>query len=167
MTRIRRNERGAELVEFSIIAPVFFGILGVAMFMAHIYEVRSDLQRAAERTAIFGASQCDIRGAYPAGHACKTGAAHPNDADMRAYASSQFGQKATFGPPGPGGCVQSGAPVACVTYTPDPPAGPVPNHRMRVHLFYTYDTPLSGFMKALGLHDNLVEMEARGEATVE
>jgi hypothetical protein len=163
----RHNQRGAALVEFSVVAPVFFGILGLAMYFAHIYEVRSDLQRAAERTAIFGAAQCDIRGAYPAGSACKTGAAHPSDDDMRAYLSNQFGQKATFGAPGGGGCTHTGAPVMCVTYSPNPPAGPVPNHRMRVHAFYTYDTPFAPFLKLLGLHDNLVQMEARGEATVE
>ena len=166
MRRVRRNDRGAAIVEFAIFAPLFFGILGLAMFLAHIYEVRSDLQRTAERTAIFGASQCDIRGAYPVGSACRAGAAHPSDADMRAYAAGQFSQTTTFKDPS-GGCSTANAPVMCVTYTPDPPAGPVPNHRMRVHLFYKYDTPLAPFMRLLGLGDNLVEMEARGEATVE
>ena len=164
---ITRSDRGAALVEFSIMAPVFFGILGLALFMAHIYEVRSDLQRSAERTAIFGASQCDFRGSYPAGSGCATGAARPSEADMRGYASQQFGQKVTFAGPGGGGCVAGATPVMCVSYTPNPPAGPVPNHRMRVQLLYQYDTPLAPFMKLIGLHDNLIEMDGRGEATVE
>lgn len=166
--RLARNQRGAALVEFSIIAPVFFGILGLAMFMAHIYEVRSDLQRTAERTAIFGASQCDFRGSYPAGSGCATGATYPSEADMLAYAGKEFsgGGKVTFASAA-GTCAHGATPVMCTTYDPSPPAGPVPNHRMRVQLLYEYDTPLAPFMRLIGLDDNLVEMTGRGEATVE
>ena len=167
MRRRLHNERGAAIVEFSILAPVFFGILGLAMYMAHIYEVRSDLQRSAQRTAIFGASMCDYRGSYPAGTGCGSGAAHPTEADMQLYASKEFGQKVSFGSPTPGTCDHNSGPVMCVTYDPNPPAGPVPNHRMRVRLMYRYDTPLAPFMKLIGLEDNLIYMDGRGEATVE
>lgn len=167
MRRFARNERGANLVEFSILAPVFFGILGLALFLAHVYEVRSDLQRAAERTAIFGASQCDYRGAYPAGTGCGSGAAHPTEADMRIFANKEFGQNVTFNAPAPGTCDHGAGPVLCVSYDPAPPAGPVPNHRMRVRLMYEYDTPLAPFMRLIGLGNSLVRMDGRGEATVE
>ena len=176
----RRSERGAAIVEFVVIAPVLFGVIGLALFLAHIYEVQSDVQHTAERTAVYGASKCDPRGRYadpksgtpwPWAAACRSGADHPSHDDMAAYASSRLGQKATFDVASDAAaCKHANAPVMCVIYGPPLGEGvtaPVPNHRMRVRLLFTYDTPLAPFMRLIGLQDNLVEMDGRGEATVE
>jgi hypothetical protein len=166
VTRLRRNQRGSSIVEFGILAPVFFGVVGLAMFTAHIYEVRSDLERAAQRTAVYGAVRCDPRGSYGAGSGCvPSGNGHHNDSEMLTYAKTQFDN---------GDFVDSsscsladGDAVYCRTYSPDPPSGPVANQRVTVRLKYRYDTPAAPFLRLLGLGSTLVDLDGRGEATVE
>ena len=43
-----RGTRGASVVEFALMVPVLMGAVAVALFAAHIYEVKSDLQRIAQ-----------------------------------------------------------------------------------------------------------------------
>lgn len=169
MTRLfsghRRDQRGASAVEMALLAPVLFGCIGLALFAAHIYEVKSDLQRAAQRTARYSAVRCDYRGNYPAGSGCATGD-HPSAAEVVAYANSEF--DATFVETTTDPCDLGGQPaVLCRTFDPGTPAGPVPNQRVRVVLRYEHHTPLAPFLRAIGVGDALVELEGRGEATVE
>jgi len=70
--RVRRTRasRGAALIELAFVMPVVVGVFGLGFFAAHVYEVRSDLQRTAQRTAEYAASRCDPLAAYSATSGC-------------------------------------------------------------------------------------------------
>lgn len=161
MSRLRRrDQRGASLVEFALVAPVFFGVLGLALFAAHIYEVQSDLQRAAQRTATHGSVKCDYRGTV-----CPSG--YRSEAQLLAYAKEEFNQT-EFVVGDPADCTLGDRQaVMCTSFDPNPPAGPRANQRMRVQLLYRYETPLAPFLRLIGAGNALVDLEGRGEATVE
>ena len=50
--------------------PVVVGVFGLGFFAAHVYEVRSDLQRTAQRTAEYAASRCDPLAVYATTSGC-------------------------------------------------------------------------------------------------
>lgn len=165
LIRRQRDEHGASAVELSLLAPVFFGCIGLGLFAAHVYEVKSDLQHAAQRTARFGAIRCDYRGDYPPGSGCETGD-HRSAAELIEYANQQF--DTTFVEVTSGPCeLGSEEAVLCRTFDPSTPAGPVANQRVRVVLRYRHETPLAPFLRAIQVDDVLVDLEGRGEATVE
>lgn len=161
------GERGASVVEMSLLAPILFGCIGLALFAAHIYEVKSDLQRAAQNAARYGAIRCDYRGNYPATSGCATGD-YRSTAELVAHAQDDFGHGTTLVDKSTGPCdLGSDEAVICRTFDPATPAGPVSNQRVRVVLKYRYDSPLAPFLRAINVDDVLVDLEGRGEATVE
>lgn len=165
--RARRSESGASAVEMSLIAPVLIAAIGLGLFAAHIHEVKSDLQRAAQRTARYGAIRCDYRGNYDATSGCTTGDYRSMD-ELVAYANDNFGGDITFVDLSSGPCelgVEEA--VLCRTFDPSTPSGPVTNQRVRVTLKYRYETPLAPFLRVVGAADALVDLHGRGEATVE
>jgi Flp pilus assembly protein TadG len=168
MTRCRHRERGAAAVEFALVAPVFFAIMGIAFFSAHIYEVRSDIQRAAQKTADYGAVQCDYRGSYAGTSGCATGD-HRNGNEMATYAGQRFGRNVDF--------VQA-CPVTdgttnqiCVTSQDAAITGTVTagtaNSRLEVTLHYHFDSPFASLLKLVDLDHVLVDLTGHGEADVE
>src|SRR5439155_21277750 len=59
--------------------PVVVGVFGLGFFVAHVYEVRSDLQRTRQRTAEYAADRCDPLAAYgPASNGTASGCAQPS-----------------------------------------------------------------------------------------
>jgi Flp pilus assembly protein TadG len=54
MTRVRRDD-GAASVEFALVVPLFFALVGIAMYFAWQLFVESQLDRAAQRAARFAA----------------------------------------------------------------------------------------------------------------
>src|SRR5437870_3195699 len=61
---------GAALIELALVFPVVMGAIGLGFFAAHVYEVRSDLQRTAQRTAEYAASRCDPLASYATTSGC-------------------------------------------------------------------------------------------------
>jgi Flp pilus assembly protein TadG len=55
MTRVRRDERGAASVEFALVVPLFFVLIGIAAYFAWQLFVEAQLDRAAQRAARFAA----------------------------------------------------------------------------------------------------------------
>lgn len=165
--RVRRSESGASAVEMALIAPVLIAAIGLGLFAAHIHEVKSDLQRAAQRTARYGAIRCDYRGNYGPTSGCTTGDYRSMN-ELVAYANDNFGGDVSFVDLSSGTC-ELGAQeaVLCRTFDPSTPAGPVTNQRVRVTLKYRYETPLAPFLRVVGAANALVDLHGRGEATVE
>jgi hypothetical protein len=163
------------LVEFAFVAPVFFAAIGMAMFAAHIYEVSSDVQRAAERAARYASVQCDPRNT-PVASACTTGNYH-TEAQILAYVKGgPDGHSPLFFPvrntlvsasSTSTGCNKGPTPVLCVSYLPTRGDSPVPNQRVKVQIRYRYDEPFAPFLRAVGLGSTLVDLTGDGEATVE
>ncbi len=162
-----RGDRGASAVEMAVIAPVLFGCIGLGFFAAQIYEVKSDLQRTAQRTARYSAIRCDYRGNYAAGSGCATGD-YRSAAELVTFADDRFNHPGTFADISAGTCaLGSNEAVLCRTFDPSSPAGPASNQRVRVVLKYRHETPLAPFLRAINVDDALVDLEGRGEATVE
>ena len=173
MTRIsdmRRlsGERGGSMVEFAILAPVLFAVVGLTMFSAYAYQVRSELQRAASRVATYGTTKCDYRGSYPAGSGCANGGSYRNEAELVAYAKTQF-QNIDFVADDSNCTLGNRLAVLCRTVDANVPGASDPqvNQRMRIVLLYKWDTPVSGLLRAVGPASSIVNLEAHGEATVE
>lgn len=176
MRRARlRGERGTTLVEFAFVAPVLIATIGAAMFAAHIYEVSSDLQRAAERAARYAAVQCDPRNT-PVANAC-TSTQHHTEAQLLAFVrGGTDGHSPLFAPikntvvsssSTPQGCNKGPTPVLCLEYFPNRADSPVVNQRVKVTLRYRYDEPFAPFLRTLGFGNLLVDLNANGDSTVE
>ena len=60
------------MIELALVMPLVVGLFGLGFFAAHVYEVRSDLQRTAQRTAAYAADRCDPLASY---HAASDGTA--------------------------------------------------------------------------------------------
>jgi Flp pilus assembly protein TadG len=160
-----RNERGSGAVEFAVIAPVLFGVIGMTLFSAHTYESRSEIQRAAERTALRAAVRCDPRGSYGAGSACGA-TEHFGVAELLAYASTQY-HGVIFTDGGVACDVSPATPaVVCLTYTPTASA-PTANQRVRVRIRFRSQIPVAPFLRGLSITQSIFNLEGRGEATVE
>ena len=166
--RRMRSESGGATVEFAILAPVFFAVVGLAMFSAYAYQVRSDLQRAASRVATYGSVKCDYRGTYSAGSGCLNGGSHRTEAELVAYAKTQF-QNVDFIADDAHCTLGTRQAVLCRTVDGNVPGAsdPQANQRMRIVLLYKWDTPMSGLLRAVGPTSSIVNLEAHGEATVE
>lgn len=163
-----RNEHGGATVEFAILAPVFFAVVGLVLFSAYAYQMKSDLQRAASRVAAYGATKCDYKGSYPAGSGCANGGSYRTEAELVAYAKTQF-QNVTFIADDANCTLGNRTAVLCRTVDDSVPGAsdPQPSQRMRVVLLYKWDTPIAGFLRAVGPTSSIVNLQGRGEATVE
>lgn len=167
MTRERprlHGERGSGLIEFSIFAPVLLAVIGLAMFTAHIYEVKSDLQRVAERAAKYAAAQCDPRNKTVFA-ACTSNGYH-TAAQIQTYAKTAF-HNTNFVLPASGCARSKTTPVVCVAYAPTRSDSPVPSQQVTVTLLYTYDEPFVGFLRAVSLQSSLVDLTGHGDSAVE
>jgi hypothetical protein len=163
-----KGMRGGSTVEFAILAPALFAVVGLTMFSAYAYQVRSELQRAASRVADYGTTKCDYRGSYPAGSGCVNGGTHRSEAELVAFAKTQF-QNVDFVADDANCTLGSRQAVLCRTVDAGVPGAgdPQVNQRMRIVLLYKWDTPFSGFLRAVGPASSIVNLEAHGEATVE
>jgi Flp pilus assembly protein TadG len=147
--------------------PVLMGAIGLAFFAAHIYEVKSDLQRIAQAAADYGAQRCDYRATHAAGSTCAA-TDHHGTAEMVTYANDHFGGN-DFSLD-TGACQlgsATNAAVLCPTYNPSPPASPTTNQRLRVRVRYRYDSALAPFLRLIHVDQFLGDLEGRGEASVE
>jgi len=71
------------MVELALVMPVVVGVFGLGFFAAHVYEIRSDLQRTAQRTAAYAAERCDPLASYrPASDGSASGCAQPAQANL-------------------------------------------------------------------------------------
>jgi hypothetical protein len=170
-----RGERGTTLVEFSFVAPVIIATIGMAMFSAHIYEVSSGLQRAAERAARYAAVQCDPRNGAVSG-GCTGGRYHTENQILAYVKGGSDGKSPLFDPikdtvvsskSAPGGCAAGNTPVMCLTYFPNRADSPVVNQRVKVQLLYRYDEPFAPFLRTIGFGKLLVDLTGDGESTIE
>ena len=161
--RRHRDERGAEVVEFALVIPLVVAVIGMALFTAYIYEVRSDLQRVAQSAAQYGANQCDPIGRQPVGGCADTNR-HPSVAAMRDFAQANF-RGVDFST----NCTESD-PVMCVVYS-DPfnnstMTTPTANGQVEVTLTYVEDTPFKPLFQLFNLN-GLYKLRGHGRATIE
>jgi hypothetical protein len=151
------------MIGFAIMLPVSLGALALALFAAHSYEVRSDLQRLAQQAALYGATRCDPRGVYTSNCATSN---YPSEADIAAYSAGKFrGQ--TFTADCSSAVSASKPALLCRTLTPSPPVGPVPNQRLTLTLQYHFESPMAALLRIIPIKNALVDLKATGTATVE
>jgi len=176
MSRRFPSERGASAVEFALVFLPFVGIVGIALYLSYFHQVRSDLQRAAEKTALYAATHCD-----PRALGCTDPNAYPTQAQILAFAQAHFSQGVAFTPEttsnGAASCPLSGNPagqshgatICEFEGTTNLTVGSTPgvNQQLRFLLTYHYNSPFGGLLSALGMQSYVVDMTADGRAVVE
>lgn len=159
-----RGERGAALVEFTLVAPLVIGALALAMFAAHSYSAKSALERAAQRATHYAAHQCDPRAFDPSGSSCRSTGYH-DDAEIAAEAARRVGDvdATSLSCDAPSTLGQLNV---CVIRTPTGSA--TPNQQVRVELRHRFRTPFRGLLNLLpGDQDPMFDLRGQGEAVVE
>ncbi len=152
MSRLRRDDRGAAAVEFALVVPLFFALVGAAAFFAWQLYAESQLERAAQRAARHAAvptteggyayRHCDVVDAVNArltGSAVDAGDVVVRDADGTLAAT------------------------AC----PDAAAAGQPRGWVRVRVTRELDNPFSDLVGFLLGHPEPFAISGSGEARVE
>jgi len=145
----RRNDAGAASVEFALVVPLFFVLIGIAAFFAWWLYTESQLERAAQRAARYAAVPT-VDGTYAYRHC-----------DLVANVNSHLW---TFSVGSPEVAVSDAdAPLAAGC----PDAAGRPRGWVQVRVTRTLDNPFSDLLGLLMRRSGPMTMVGSGEAKVE
>lgn len=149
---MRRDESGATAVEFALIVPLFFVLLGVCGYFAWQLYTQAQLDRAAQAAARYAAVPTS-GGTYAYQHCSVVSDVNANLSVVQVDAASVEVRDAA-------------GPLATATCPGGPPATR-PETYVRVHVTHTLDNPFSNFLGFLMQRPKSLTITASGEARVE
>lgn len=153
MRRVRTgSERGATSVEFALVVPLFFVLIGITAYFAWQMFVESQLERAAQRAARYAAIPT-VNGAYAYGQ-CEV-----LDEVNRRLASDAVDTTDVVVRDQNGTLLQAACPGA--------PAATRPRGYVRVRVTRELDNPFASLMTTLLRREDPITLSGSGEARVE
>jgi Flp pilus assembly protein TadG len=148
----RRDETGATAVEFALVVPLFFVLLGITGYFAWQLYVQSQLDRAAQAAARFAAVPT-TDGTYAYRHC-----------DIVADVNSNL---AATSVPDDGVAVRDAAGPLAPATCPGGPAATAPTGYVHVRLTRTLDNPFSDVLTFLMQRPKPLVITGSGDARVE
>lgn len=147
-----RRDRGAASVEFALVVPLFFLLIGVAAYFAWWLFTESQLERAAQRAARYAAIPT-TEGGYGYRHC-----------DVVDRVNSQL---STFTVDAAAVSVRDADADLVATACPDSGEAARPRGYVRVRVTHTLDNPFSDLVGLLMRRNDPMTISGSGEARVE